>query len=323
MQQAEGLISGGDLATAEGLLREIRARDPGNLKVIDDLAQVLMERGSREEARDLLEEGLDLAPDAPAFNLRLAELEAERGELARALERARTARDFDQRNLRPWLVMADYLALLGRGAELSALYEEARQHLEGEPGLHAAFGLLLAQNGEPTAEETLKRALEGDNAAVRTSLAAIALARSDWPAARDWAQRAVALDPGDAAAWNSLGFALDELGRQEEALAAYERALGADRGYWPAAHNLGLARLGRGDPGGATMAFEEVLQLQPGHVDAHFQLTLLYAGPLGDPIRALDHLDSCLSNAPDHPRAPQLGELRARLVAVLSEVGQR
>jgi tetratricopeptide (TPR) repeat protein len=127
----------------------------------------------------------------------------------------------------------------------------------------------------------------------------------------------VDLDPDAAAAWNSLGFALDELGRPQEALAAYENALRADRGYWPAAHNLGLARLRNGDPGGAATAFEEVLRRQPGHVDAHFQLTLLFAGPLADPRRALEHLDGCLRSAPDHPRARQLGELRARLLAVL------
>lgn len=401
LQQAEGLIGTGDLATAERLLNEIRTRDPGNLKVIDDLAQVLAERGRPDEAVDLLEEGLALAPDAPAFNLRLAALNAERGELAQALNRARTARDFDRRNLEPWLVMADYLARLGRASELPALYGDAREHLEAEPELHAGFGLRMARRQElgwepgwePVAEAALRRALvgghggrlglhnalgdllaasgrkedaqreyelalgdepvgrpgrhgraralaalgraeeaaavwrqldsEAPDAVARTSLAAVALERRDWPAALDWAEGALALDANDAAAWNSLGFALDELGRPDEALAAYERALGADRGYWPAAHNLGLARLGRGDPSGAATAFEEVLRREPGHVDAHFQLTLLYAGPLGDPGRALEHLDDCLSNAPNHPRARQLGELRARLLAVSAEAVQR
>ena len=294
LQQAEGLIGAGDLATAERLLRRIRARDPGNLKMLDDLAHVLVAGGRRDEAREVLAEALEQAPDAPAFNLRLAALDAEAGRLEPALERARTARDYDPRNLQPWLLMADYLARLGRGRELEELYREARGYLDDEPGLHAGFS---------------------------GRLAAAALERGDWVAARELAERAVALVPEDAGAWNSLGFALDELDRPQEAMAAYGRALDADRGYWPAAHNLGLARLRAGDPGAAAAAFEDVLARQPGHVDANFQLTLLYAGPLADPRRALEHLDACLANAPDHPRAPQLAELRGRLQAALAAGG--
>ena len=263
LQQAEDLIAAGDLATAERLLREIRARDPHNLKLLDDLAQVLVAADRRDEARKVLEEALGLAPGHPAFTLRLAEMEGRE-------ERHRRARA---------------LAALGRWQEAEALWRE----------LHR----------------------EEPDAAACANLAALALERRDWPAAREWAERAAALAPGHAAAWNSLGFALDELGRPREAAAAYERALAADPGYWQAAHNLGLLRLRGNDFAAAAAAFEEALRRRPGHADSHFQLTLLYAGPLGDPRRALDHLDACLESAPEHPRAAQLRELRGRLQAAL------
>lgn len=62
-------------------------------------------------------------------------------------------------------------------------------------------------------------------------------------------QRAVALDANQPSAWTNLGNAYQELGRLDEAREAYERALDLDPDHPLAHHNLGalLRKLGRYD----------------------------------------------------------------------------
>ncbi len=72
------------------------------------------------------------------------------------------------------------------------------------------------------------------------------------------------LEPGDAIARNNLGNALYELGRSEEATAAYREALRLDPGEAVYDNNLGnaLYELGRHEE--ATAAYREALRLNPG-----------------------------------------------------------
>jgi tetratricopeptide (TPR) repeat protein len=60
--------------------------------------------------------------------------------------------------------------------------------------------------------------------------------------------QAVELQPDFVGAWNNLGTVLFHLGRPEEALAAYRRALALDPGYADAHYNVAdvLDDLGRG-----------------------------------------------------------------------------
>ena len=85
-------------------------------------------------------------------------------------------------------------------------------------------------------------------------------------------ERALALDPADAAANFNVAFILQRLGRHEEAIARFERALEADAKIDRAWYGLGLslAHLGRLEE--AAAKFEQVMRLQPANRYAEHQL---------------------------------------------------
>jgi len=78
-------------------------------------------------------------------------------------------------------------------------------------------------------------------------------------------ERAIALDPQYAWAYNGLGLAYAALGRWEEALGSYQQATrynGGDVWFW---HNQGEALMSLGRFPEAVEAFNQALNLNPQH----------------------------------------------------------
>lgn len=82
-------------------------------------------------------------------------------------------------------------------------------------------------------------------------------------------------DPKNAAVHNELGQLLSVKGFPKDAETEFERAVNADRHYYPAWYNLGLARESRSDYTGARIAFNRTLAYKPGHSAALFQEGLM------------------------------------------------
>ncbi|MGE0154679.1 MAG: tetratricopeptide repeat protein [Reyranellaceae bacterium] len=83
-------------------------------------------------------------------------------------------------------------------------------------------------------------------------------------------KRALALEPGQAGAWSNLGNALKDLERFDEARAAHRRAveLGGDSAlHW---HNFGVGLREGGHIEEAVQALDRAVQIDPQHVDAHW-----------------------------------------------------
>jgi tetratricopeptide (TPR) repeat protein len=98
-----------------------------------------------------------------------------------------------------------------------------------------------------------------------------------WDEAAEAYERALAIDPGYAAAWNNLGLLRHRTGRYEEAGRCYRRALEADPSCVQAAFNLGALQEDLGDLGAAIVWYRRALEMEPDYADAHFNL----AGALG------------------------------------------
>ncbi|MGQ0677710.1 MAG: tetratricopeptide repeat protein, partial [Rhodospirillales bacterium] len=81
-------------------------------------------------------------------------------------------------------------------------------------------------------------------------------------------ERAVALDPGHAAAWNNRGVVLKALGRLDQAVESYDRALAAKPDFAEAAANRGLAFRSRGSGADALASYDEALAHRPSYADA-------------------------------------------------------
>ncbi len=116
--EAEGMAASGDLAGAEARYRELLEEEADNADALTGLAAILLERGDREEAEELLESaGNDRRAKALRHHIFLADF-AERHEAAELEQEARLDPS-DPRARYRWGVM---LAAFGR-------YEEALDEL--------------------------------------------------------------------------------------------------------------------------------------------------------------------------------------------------
>ena len=82
-------------------------------------------------------------------------------------------------------------------------------------------------------------------------------------------------NPNSAALHNELGQLLVQKQFPNDAEREFERAIDADRTFYPAWYNLGLVRAGRGDDLGARRAYRNAIVHKPGHAQALFQLGLI------------------------------------------------
>lgn len=82
-------------------------------------------------------------------------------------------------------------------------------------------------------------------------------------------------NPGSPALHNELGALLMQKGFPKDAEREFERAINADRHFFPAWYNLGQVRAARGDENGARRAFRNTIAQKPGHAQALFHLGLV------------------------------------------------
>ncbi len=103
--------------------------------------------------------------------------------------------------------------------------------------------------------------------------------------ARRAAARAVELAPDLEYAWYNLGVTLDRLGRTDQALTAYQRALTL-KPIAEAHYNLAVALAANGHTNEAIRHYQAAIVRNPRHSDAHYNLGLLLAenGRLADAI---------------------------------------
>ena len=86
---------------------------------------------------------------------------------------------------------------------------------------------------------------------------------------------ALRANPQSATMHNDLAGLLVAKGFPKDAELEFERAVYADRDFYPAWYNIGLLRSGRGEFLSARSAFRETVRIKPGHAAALFQLGLL------------------------------------------------
>jgi tetratricopeptide (TPR) repeat protein len=297
------------------------ALDPRSLDARIARARYLAQTGGREEAAAILGEAIESEVRYPRLDIRFAELvELPAGRLDSAEKRLRRAVDREPYLADGWRILGQTLEESGRLDEAGEAYREGLVFQPRDATLHEQLGLLLTRaGGLDEAESHLERALElspRPPAAIYDGLASIANRRGDWARAAEMARRAVELEEL-ASAWNNLAIALEEQTDLDAASSAYERALAADPTLWQARLNQGLMlRKGKRFTEAAE-AFLEVLTLRPEHAGSHYELGLLYAGPLEDFPEARTHLLASLEADPDHPRVAQI----RNLLRALSEGG--
>ncbi len=317
-----------DLHTSAGVIEAARGERSRALELFDaaltldprwidarvEKALVLAQLGRLDEAAELMRGVLAEDPDEARAQVGVAELaELPAGELAAAEQRLRRVSARDPFLSEAWLALGRVLDAAGRPRDAEGTYREGLTKLPDDARLHGHLGALLARAGaDDAALRHLARARQLSPAglpAVHSAKAAIHLRRREWGAAEAEARLLLELTPEHGTGWNQLAVALEEQGRVEAALAAFDRGRAADPGHWRGRFNraLLLRKLERWPE--AAAAFSEVLQQVPEHAGSHYELGLLHAGPLADPRRARSHLRACLEAEPDHPRAAQVRQV--------------
>jgi tetratricopeptide (TPR) repeat protein len=167
----------------------------------------------------------------------------------------------------------------------SAVSEDSRQHwalatieaasvtlrkYSDRPWARQWRGLAQVQNGRyDLAEVDLERALivfrarELNTAEILTGLGYVKIQREDLPAAENYLQQAVAVDPNLAQAWSYLGYCLVQIKDLSRAKHALDRALELDAGLTAAWYNRGLMHFHAHDWTAAVQDLEEAARLSP------------------------------------------------------------
>jgi len=131
-------------------------------------------------------------------------------------------------------------------------------------------------------DETLWRhavALDPASGVARSNLGTALTAERRYEEATQLLERAAALRPGYAEAWNNLGLALaPQPGRLPEAADAFRRALAVRPRFGEAWNNLGVALATQGQTDGALEAFAKATVADPSSAEARNNLGLALAG---------------------------------------------
>jgi tetratricopeptide (TPR) repeat protein len=162
--------------------------------------------------------------------------------------------------------------------------DELREYLIGERLDDQAMSLVSMRHQTATASAWVDLAIRKHHS-------------RDFIGALEACQRALALEPNEPTAHNHRGRALFNLGRAEEAKAAFLAALGIDPNYAQAQCNLGHVMRAEGNVEHAERAFAAAVALAPRFRAAQFGLgTILFAQ--GQLERAAACFDAVVGDAP-------------------------
>ncbi len=241
--------------------------DPKNLIAIDRTIHQIVDAysvGSFAEAERLAREVIAARPDTTVAYEHLALTLRQQERVAEAIDVLRLA--VDRGVASPALLRQLGLTLVeaGRPAEAIAVLEPLAA--EEDPATFDALAIALSEAGRhEEARVALERALAldpNDARAVET-LGTVSLRQRRADEARRHFERAVALNERLPASWNGLGVARSWLGDDRGAIAAWETAVALDARQFHALYNLGVTALRLGDEARARRALERFVAEAP------------------------------------------------------------
>ena len=181
-----------------------------------------------------------------------------------------------------------YVALLNRASDaienhkLGEAASDLQQVIEHNPKNNMALVLLgnvyLQQKDYAKAEAVLKKAEANDpgNLGVQYNLGLLYEATDRFEQARVIFERLTREDAEDDSSWVLLGAALDGLGRESEAIHAYERAVGINPKNAEAHRELGLAHLKNKQIDAGIASLKRSLDLDPKNAETWRNLGTAY-----------------------------------------------
>ena len=251
------------------------ARFPENARAHNNLGELLLDLGRREEAGSHYREALRLQPAYLDALCNFAKFLLKSDRLAEAMESLQRAVRLKP-DYAPTHNALGNVHYAGGNLPLAvAHFEQALKLWPDYADAHNNLGVILAQSGRP--DEAIVhyvRALKAKpayaDACYNYANALVQLGRMD--EARAQFARTLELKPSYAEAHNNLGGLLVQAGHLPDAMAHYEQAVRLKPDYADARNNFGvlLFKFGRGAE--AVRQFEEALRLKPDYPDARRNL---------------------------------------------------
>ncbi len=314
------LLDAGRFDEARAALERELAAHPGDATAHTLLARMLIDEGRLDESAAHLDEARQLAPGLQPALLQSGRLALLRNDDERAQRFYRDALSRDPYG-EPAVEAHTALGQIAarRGPEAAA---DAQAHAETAANLRRLHDYLTSYEARLRQDPADAEASYG----VATAYLSLYVNMGGDPRLLQQAEKALAhvlgLTPDDARALYNLGFVRAEQGRLDEALELSRRAVASNDGYSPAHLNLGLllTRLGRADD--ALAEFERALEVAQAPEDAlraRFELVRCLAARSqpDDWSRALQAGASLLDQDPDGRLGirPLIESLKRRLEA--------
>ncbi len=125
--------------------------------------------------------------------------------------------------------------------------------------------------------------------------------------------RATELDSAYIEAWYNRGLLYEKLGDLEKACEDFKQVVSRAPAFHAARHNLGVLYIKRQQWEAAERVFEGILEAEPREPDAHYHLAEIYLNLYGDVDRAIHCLQYAIERDPEHLDARfELGLLYAK-----------
>ena len=174
------------------------------------------------------------------------------------------------------LLKAKWYAKKGNTGEAQKLYQAVvkafPKNKRGQRGL-ASLGKIKKNNDQKPPQETINQLITLFN-------------QGKFSETVDQAQACTKKYPNAFNVWNILGVGNNVLGKVDEAIKAYERALSINPNFADAHHNIGNALFEQGKLDQAIEAYKKSLDLEPNNAEAYFNMgnTLQEQGRLDESI---------------------------------------
>jgi tetratricopeptide (TPR) repeat protein len=304
-ERALELLQRGEARAAEGELREIQRRWPGEINSRRVLGLSLLAQGNNAEGIALLEAAIAAAPNFANAKVDLARAYRAQGRLWPAAELLRKALEQDAGMRDGWLLFGDLLVNVGDFAAAKGAYqkfidtdpygpilEEAARCMGQDQGrkAEAIFRKILRQDpnhigalcglaaismgaGFPKdAQRLIRHALKqsAHMPLIRRGFAQAHLELGDLAQAEAAVRHSLLIDASSAASWVQLGSVLAHTMRQTAALDAYDQALRIDPNQIRVMLSRGHVLKTLGRRAEAEAAYRHCLELQPDFGEAYY-----------------------------------------------------
>ncbi len=253
---------------------------PGDFRWSYHLGILYQATGELGEAARLLQAALAERPDHLPARLRLAEIRSDQGELAAARGELERALEIDPDCALAHFFLGNVAAAEGDPAEAARRYERALELQPRASAVHAPLAVAYRALGEADRANAQLELRGGQAVRLHDPLAlalgdlhagavgrirrgARAQIEGDLRSARAEYEKAVAADPENPEARQSLGAVLAQLGETEAAIAEYRAALEITGDNALVLGNLGGLLTTYGDRGEGIRLLERALQIDP------------------------------------------------------------